>query len=38
MLRYGGTGVMDVVKKAVDTLGYFPVYPVKNIHNFASGG
>jgi ribosome-binding ATPase len=38
MLRYGGTGVAEVVRRAVDTLGFFPVFVVRNIHNFTCGG
>lgn len=34
MFRYGSTGVQEAIKKAVHTKGYFPAYPVKNIHKF----
>ncbi|KAI9138035.1 P-loop containing nucleoside triphosphate hydrolase protein [Paraphysoderma sedebokerense] len=37
LFRYGSTGVQDVIKAAVDSLGVVPVYPVKNIHNFTTG-
>ncbi|KAI9205513.1 P-loop containing nucleoside triphosphate hydrolase protein [Polychytrium aggregatum] len=38
LFRYGHTGVLEAVKKAVDLLGMIPVYPVKNINNFSSFG
>jgi len=34
LFRYGSTGVMDVVKIAVEKFGMIPVYPVKNVHSF----
>ena len=36
LFRYGGTGVQDAIKRAVDTIGMIPVFPVKNINNFTS--
>ena len=38
MLRFGGTGVNDVIRKAVQRLGLIPVYIVSNITNFTCGG
>ncbi|KAJ3037711.1 hypothetical protein HDV00_001360 [Rhizophlyctis rosea] len=37
LFRYGTTGVLDCVKRAVDLLGLIPAYPVRNINNFTSG-
>jgi len=36
LFRYGSTGVQDAIKKAVEVKGFFPAYPVKNIHKFTS--
>jgi ribosome-binding ATPase YchF (GTP1/OBG family) len=36
LFRYGGTGVQDAIKKAVDVKGYLPVYPVRNLNKFTS--
>ncbi|KAJ2705164.1 hypothetical protein FB645_002644 [Coemansia sp. IMI 203386] len=39
LFRYGSTGVQETVCRAVDVLGYVPVYPVKSVANFgASSG
>lgn len=38
MLRFGGTGVHDVIRKAVERLGLIPVFLVNNITNFTCGG
>ncbi|KAJ1825585.1 hypothetical protein LPJ56_002597, partial [Coemansia sp. RSA 2599] len=39
LFRYGSTGVQETVCRAVDLLGYVPVFPVKNLANFgASSG
>jgi len=36
LFRFGGTGVQDAIKRAVDLVGMIPVFPVKNINNFTS--
>jgi ribosome-binding ATPase len=36
LYRYGGTGTLEAVRRAVDRLGMLPVYPVRSIHNFTS--
>ena len=36
LFRYWTTGTQECVKKAVDSLGLIPVFPVRNIHNFTS--
>ncbi|KAJ1900846.1 hypothetical protein LPJ66_001200 [Kickxella alabastrina] len=39
LFRYGSTGVQDVLVRAVEALGYVPVFPVKSLANFgASAG
>ncbi|KAJ2289698.1 hypothetical protein IWW55_006236, partial [Coemansia sp. RSA 2706] len=39
LFRYGSTGVQDVIVRAVEALGFVPVFPVKNVTNFgASSG
>ncbi|KAK6459897.1 P-loop containing nucleoside triphosphate hydrolase protein [Scheffersomyces coipomensis] len=37
LYRFGSTGVIDLLKKAVELLDLVPVYPVKNIHNYTGG-
>ncbi|KAJ2744085.1 hypothetical protein GGI20_003256 [Coemansia sp. BCRC 34301] len=34
LFRYGSTGVQDAIVRAVDALGYVPVYPVKSLTMF----
>jgi ribosome-binding ATPase len=36
LYRYGGTGTLEAVRRAVDRLGMLPVYPVRSIHSFTS--
>ncbi|KAJ1958409.1 hypothetical protein IWQ62_004904 [Dispira parvispora] len=38
LFRYGSTGCQDVLSTIMDTLHVIPVFPVKNIRNFASEG
>eukprot|EP01112_Ceratiomyxa_fruticulosa_P001751 TRINITY_DN11911_c0_g1_i1.p1 TRINITY_DN11911_c0_g1~~TRINITY_DN11911_c0_g1_i1.p1 ORF type:complete len:429 (-),score=70.42 TRINITY_DN11911_c0_g1_i1:22-1308(-) len=35
MFRYGGTGIQNAIKLAVDSRGLIPVYPVKNLHSMS---
>lgn len=37
LFRFGGTGVHQVLARAADLLGLVPVFPVRNIHTYASG-
>ncbi|KAI8802297.1 P-loop containing nucleoside triphosphate hydrolase protein [Cladochytrium replicatum] len=37
LFRYGTTGVLDAVRRAIELLGLVPAFPVKNINNFTSG-
>lgn len=37
LYRFGSTGVVQVLSRAAELLGLVPVFPVRNIHNFASG-
>jgi ribosome-binding ATPase YchF (GTP1/OBG family) len=36
LFRYGSTGVQECVKRAVESLGLIPMFPVKSIHNYTS--
>ncbi|KAJ2580096.1 hypothetical protein GGH95_002772 [Coemansia sp. RSA 1836] len=36
LFRYGSTGVQDAIVRAVDALGYIPVYPVKSLATFGA--
>lgn len=38
LYRFGSTGVVQVLSRAVDLLGLVPVFPVKNVHSFGAGG
>ena len=38
LYRFGGTGVVQVLKRAADALGLVPVFPVKNAHVFSLHG
>jgi ribosome-binding ATPase len=37
LYRFGSTGVNQVLSKAAELLGLVPVFPVKDVSNFASG-
>ncbi|KLJ13397.1 hypothetical protein EMPG_11648 [Blastomyces silverae] len=37
LYRFGSTGVVQVLSRAAELLGLVPVFPVRNIHTFASG-
>lgn len=37
LFRYGNTGVVECIRKAVSCLNVIPVFPVKNVNNFSSG-
>lgn len=37
LYRFGSTGVVQVLSRAAQLLGLVPVFPVRNIHTFASG-
>ncbi|OAT13434.1 GTP-binding protein [Blastomyces gilchristii SLH14081] len=37
LYRFGSTGVVQVLTRAAELLGLVPVFPVRNIHTFASG-
>lgn len=37
LYRFGSTGVVQVLSRAAELLGLVPVFPVRNIHSFASG-
>ena len=37
LYRFGSTGVVQVLSRAAGLLGLVPVFPVKNIHTYASG-
>ncbi|OUM68682.1 hypothetical protein PIROE2DRAFT_68655 [Piromyces sp. E2] len=37
LFRYGNTGVVECIRKAVECLNVIPVFPVKNVNNFSSG-
>ncbi|KAK2746470.1 hypothetical protein FQN57_003096 [Myotisia sp. PD_48] len=37
LYRFGSTGVVQVLSKAAELLGLVPVFPVRNIHTYASG-
>ena len=37
LFRYGSTGVADVIQRAIDHRGLFPVYPVGSLTNFSAG-
>ncbi|KAJ2359344.1 hypothetical protein IWW50_000135 [Coemansia erecta] len=36
LFRYGSTGVQDVIVRAVEALGFVPVFPVKSVVNFGA--
>ncbi|KAH0565018.1 hypothetical protein GP486_001588 [Trichoglossum hirsutum] len=38
LFRFGSTGVVQVLSRAAEILGLVPVFPVKNINTFSSGG
>ncbi|KAL1840038.1 hypothetical protein VTJ49DRAFT_909 [Mycothermus thermophilus] len=38
LYRFGSTGVVQVLSKAAEMLGLVPVFPVRNITTFSSGG
>lgn len=38
LYRFGSTGVVQVLSRAAELLGLVPVFPVRNIHAFTSGG
>ncbi|KAL2119561.1 hypothetical protein VTJ04DRAFT_6522 [Mycothermus thermophilus] len=38
LYRFGSTGVVQVLSKAAELLGLVPVFPVRNITTFGSGG
>ncbi|KAJ2723148.1 hypothetical protein GGI07_002851 [Coemansia sp. Benny D115] len=38
LFRYGSTGVQETLVRAVETLGYIPVYPVKSLAGLSSKG
>ena len=38
LYRFGSTGVVQVLSRAADLLGLVPIFPVRNIHGFGSGG
>ncbi|OAL75590.1 hypothetical protein A7D00_1189 [Trichophyton violaceum] len=37
LYRFGSTGVVQVLSRAAELLGLVPVFPVRNVHTFASG-
>lgn len=37
LYRFGSTGVVQCLSRAAEVLGLVPVFPVRNIHTFASG-
>ncbi|KAI9669974.1 MAG: hypothetical protein M1831_007010 [Alyxoria varia] len=37
LYRFGNTGVVQALSRTAELLGLVPVFPVKNINNFASG-
>ncbi|KZF23655.1 GTP-binding protein [Xylona heveae TC161] len=37
LYRFGSTGVVQVLSRASELLGLVPVFPVRNVHTFASG-
>ncbi|KAH0537673.1 hypothetical protein FGG08_005538 [Glutinoglossum americanum] len=38
LYRFGSTGVVQVLSRAAELLGLVPVFPVKNVNTFTSGG
>jgi len=38
LFRYGSTGVVEAINRAVEMKNLIPVYPVKSIHNFTCDG
>ncbi|KAJ2849387.1 hypothetical protein IWW36_002660 [Coemansia brasiliensis] len=36
LFRYGSTGVQEVIVRAVEAVGFVPVYPVKSVVNFGA--
>jgi ribosome-binding ATPase len=38
LYRFGSTGVVQVLSKAAELLGLVPVFPVKAVNTFSSGG
>jgi ribosome-binding ATPase YchF (GTP1/OBG family) len=37
LYRFGSTGVVQCLSRAAEVLGLVPVFPVRNIHTYASG-
>ena len=37
LFRFGSTGVHQVLSRAAELLGLVPVFPVRNVHTYASG-
>lgn len=37
LYRFGSTGVVQCLSRAAELLGLVPVFPVRNIHTYASG-
>ena len=37
LYRFGSTGVVQCLSRAAELLGLVPVFPVRNVHTFASG-
>jgi len=37
LYRFGSTGVVQCLSRAAEVLGLVPVFPVRNVHTFASG-
>lgn len=37
LYRFGSTGVVQCLSRAAEVLGLVPIFPVRNIHTFASG-
>ncbi|EZF30480.1 hypothetical protein H101_05884 [Trichophyton interdigitale H6] len=37
LYRFGSTGVVQVLSRTAELLGLVPVFPVRNVHTFASG-
>jgi len=38
LYRFGSTGVVQVLSQAANMLGLVPIFPVRNIHSFGTGG
>lgn len=37
LYRFGSTGVVQCLSRAAEVLGLVPIFPVRNIHTYASG-